>query len=74
MLYHPVAPKLPTFETRLQEGLCLGHTGGGVYKVLTAEKVVRTKHIRAFENEFPGTRRIRQTESEDVVYLSDSSD
>ena len=74
MLYHPVAPRLSTFTPRLQEGVCLGHTGGGMYKVLTAEKVVRTKHVRAVENEFPGTRRIRLNESDSGADLSDSSD
>ena len=59
MLYHPVTARLPPFQPRLLEGVCLGHTGGGFYKVLTAEKVVLTKHVHAFEDEFPGTGRIR---------------
>ena len=59
ILYHPVTARLPPFQPRLLEDVCLGHTGDGVYKVLTAEKVVLTKHVRAFEDEFPGTGRIR---------------
>ena len=35
MLYHPVVDKLPTFKNRLEEGICLGHEGGGLYLVLT---------------------------------------
>ena len=59
MLYHPVTARLPPFKPRLLEGVCLGHSGGGVYKVLKADKVVLTKHVRAFEDEFPGTELIR---------------
>ena len=59
MLYHPVTARLPPFKPRLREGVCLGHSGGGVYKVLTEERVVLTKHVRAFEDEFPGTGLIR---------------
>ena len=74
MLYHPVTPRRSTFEPRLKEGFCLRHNGGGVYKVLGAEKVLRTKHVRAFEDQFPGTRRLRLTESEEQADLSDSSE
>ena len=58
MLYHPVTARLPPFKDRLLEGVCLGHSGGGVYKVLTVDRVVLTKHVHAFEDEFPGTGRI----------------
>ena len=54
MLYHPVVSKLPTFAPRLQEGICLGHSGGGLYTVLTTNGMATTKHVQAFENEFPG--------------------
>ena len=60
MLYHPVTSRLPTFKSRLPEGLCIGQDGGRVYKFLTEEKVVMAKHKRAIEEEFPGTARIRQ--------------
>ena len=74
MLYHPVTPRLSTFEPRHKEGVCLGHTDGGVYEVLGAEKVLRIKQVRAFEDQFPDTRRLRLTESEEQADLSDSSE
>ena len=33
MLCHPVTDRLPTFQPRLKEGVCLGHISGGIYKV-----------------------------------------
>lgn len=54
MMYHPVVDKLPTFAKRLREGLCLGPEGGGIYLVLTDNGTVRTKHVRAYEGQFPG--------------------
>ena len=30
MLYHPVTARLPPFQPRILEGVCLVHTGGGV--------------------------------------------
>ena len=74
MLSYPVTPRLSNFEPRLKVSVCLGHTGGGVYKVLGAEKMLRTKHVRAFEDEFPGTTRLRLKGSEEQADLSDSSE
>ena len=56
ILYRPVMDRLPTFSPRLQEGICLGHDGGGVYRVLSMKGIVRTKHVRVLENDFPGLR------------------
>ena len=74
MLYHQVTPRLANFEQRLKEVICLGHTSGSVYKVLGAETVLRKKHVRTFEDQFPGTRRLRLTESEELADLSDSNE
>ena len=60
MLYHPVSEQLPTFEPRLYEGLCLSHEGGGVHNVLTVNVKIRTKHVRPFEEEFPGLSLIKK--------------
>lgn len=59
MLYHPLTTRLPPFKPRLKEGICIGHSGGGVYKVLSDKKVVLTKHVHAYENEFPGIGKIQ---------------
>lgn len=52
MPYRPSINKLGTFASRLEEGLCLGHVGDGLYKVLDKNKVVRTKHVKADETAF----------------------
>lgn len=54
MLYQPVQDRLPPLASRLKEGICLLHEGGGIYRVLTAEGIVRTKHVHSYESEFPG--------------------
>lgn len=54
VMYRPVVDKLSTFEPRLQEGVCLLHTGGGVYNVLSKDRVIRTKHVKFVETVFPG--------------------
>lgn len=59
ILYHPVTARLPTFKPRLYEGVCIGHTGGGIYEILTADGFKLTKHVRAYEKEFRGMMRIR---------------
>lgn len=73
MLYHIVASRLPTFKARLQEGGCIEHVRGGVYEVLTSNDVLRTTHVRAIEDEFPGMRRIRQNEDSDDSELSEQA-
>lgn len=64
MLYRPVRNKLDTSKPRLQEGIFLGHDGGGVYHVLTRIGVVRTKNVRAMETEFLGIRSERPDQDE----------
>lgn len=32
----------------------MGHVRGGVYKVLTKDRILTTKHVRVFEEQFPG--------------------
>lgn len=64
MLYHPVSNKLPTFDVRLREGICLGHQGGGIYTVLTEHGTVRTKHVRAFEDKFPDIDGLRSSDGQ----------
>lgn len=54
MLYHPVTDKIPTFSTSLEEGVNLAHKGGGIYCVLTDNRTVNTKHVRAMENQLLG--------------------
>lgn len=54
MLYHPITDRLPTFESKLYEGICIGHDGGEVYIVLTVDGIIRTKHVKPFEQQFPG--------------------
>lgn len=49
MLYHTGVHRLLTFKPRLQESVHIGHTGGGIYKVLTVDGVAQTKRVRAFE-------------------------
>ena len=74
MLYHPVTARLPPFKPRLLDGVCLGHSGGGVYKVLKADKEVLTKQVRAFEEEFPGTELIRAREKNAKNWPASGSD
>ena len=73
MPYRSVNPIVSNFDPRLKEAVCLGHTGGDVKNVLGAEKVLRTKHVRAFEDKFPGTRRLRFTKSDEQAEFSVSS-
>lgn len=54
MVCRPPGKKLGTFSPRAVDGLCLYHESGGLYQVLTAEVVVRSKHVRAMEMQFPG--------------------
>lgn len=46
--------RLEHFETRLKEGVCSGDTGGGVYKVLNSNGIVRTKQVRTYEYKLRG--------------------
>lgn len=75
MLYHPVTARIPPFDSRLREGVCLGHTAGGIYKVLTDSGIVRTKHVREFEDEFPSTARLNfDTRSDTEKSVNTDSD
>ena len=56
VLFQPVQKKLKIFEVRLSEGICLGHLDGGIYKVLTATGIVKTKHVRFLGQHFPVNR------------------
>ena len=72
--FQPNAPKKNKFSARLVEGINLGHVGGGMYRVLTAEKVTVTKHVKFFEREFPCTPLLYGMEGTvDVPEGSDSS-
>ena len=55
VLVQPVKGKLAKFERRLTEGVCLGHVDGGIYKMLISTGIIKTKHVRFFECEYPGT-------------------
>lgn len=44
---------LPTFSPRVQDGLCLLHEAGGVYRSFSKSCTVRTKHVRFLEEEIP---------------------
>lgn len=70
-LYQPVAPRLKTFKPRLEQGINLGHTDGGIYKILTTTGIVRTKHVRMFETVFPGTLQT-EPDTQDVEDGSES--
>lgn len=52
-LFAPVRSKLPKFDARLKEGICLGHIQGGIYNILSSTGIVRTKHVKMKEKEFP---------------------
>ena len=74
MMYHPVTDKLPTFDARLRDGICLCHERGGVYTFLTVDGAIRKKHFRAIEDEFPGLSFFDATGAEsdstvDDIYL-----
>lgn len=56
-LYQPFKKSLQTFEPRIEKGLCLRHEDGGIYYVWTELGVVRTKHERFNEDEFPEEKR-----------------
>lgn len=46
--------KLETFTARTRYGVCRYHDSGGVYHVLTEDKIIMTKRVHLFENSFPG--------------------
>ena len=68
LLYEPPKAKLPTFTTRVRNGINLLHQSGGICQVLTESGVIRTKRIRAVEEEFPGV-----PSSMDEPYATDSA-
>lgn len=45
--------KLKTFAVKARYGTCLSHEGGGVYDMLTEDKIVRMKNVRLFEDSVP---------------------
>lgn len=78
VLHQPVKNKLSTFASRANNSICLGHDKGGIYYVLSSSsKVVRTKHVRFIENEFPGMKYAHEIEdtgghAADVVLVPDT--
>lgn len=54
VLFSPNRKRKPKFSARLVEGINLGHVDGGQYKILTAEKIIVTKHVKILEEQFPG--------------------
>lgn len=52
MQYHPITYRLSTFQPQLYKVICIGYDGGDVYNVLTADGIIRTKHVSAFESQF----------------------
>lgn len=64
--FRPNAKRIDVFGPRVQSGLNMFHEGGGVYHILTCEGVVRTKHVKFFEQEFPGTVRNHHLDKEDT--------
>lgn len=69
VLYRPAVKQLSTFEPRVRDGVNLHHEGGGLYRILTADGIVRTKHVRFEEHKFPGIYSLRTDDAE-----SDSDD
>lgn len=59
MLYNLVASSLSPVGSHFRESICLCHTSAGIHKVLTDIGIVRTKHVRAFEDEFTSTDRLQ---------------
>ena len=55
VLFQPITPKQSKFESRLVEGINLGHVSGGLYKIVTSSKIFVTKHCKFLEHEFPGS-------------------
>lgn len=49
----PPVKKLSTSRSRLAKGFCLGHDGGGVYKIWTDSHTVRTNQVHFREADFP---------------------
>lgn len=72
-MYHQVTEKLPTFDVRIRDGICLGHDSGGVYIVLTKDGTFRAKHVRAIEDDFPVIS-LFDTIATNMDHTSNSSD
>lgn len=57
VFYQRKTKKLKTFEELTPMGICLFHYEGGVYHIRTGSgdnsKVIRTKHMKFVESEFP---------------------
>lgn len=82
VLVQPIDKKLPKFSSRLIEGVNLGHVGGGLYRVLTENGVITSKHVKMIENQFPGSSLLNKasgtdslvTENETLECETDSDD
>ena len=68
----PTTKKISPFSPRTDTGINLFHEGGGIYRIDTKDKHVRTKHVNFIENEFPGS--ISNLDTEDESSSSSDSD
>lgn len=69
--------RLVPFQTSFQDGVRVGHIGGGVYKVLNSDGIVRTKHVCTYEDRLPGTTLINTNRPQtgyETYYDRNSSD
>lgn len=69
MVYLHAGSNIFTFVTQFVNILCLHQDGGGVYKVLTAEKVLRTSHVQSKKRKFTGFQLLQKTNP--LLYISD---
>ena len=55
VLFQSITPKQSQFESRLVEGIHLGHVSGGLYRIMTSSKIFVAKHCKFLEHKFPGS-------------------
>lgn len=51
-VYCPSGSKIDLFKARSIDIICLYQNSGGIYRVLTEDKILRTKHFRAIKDLF----------------------
>ena len=66
-------PYLSKLSARLIEGVNLGHVNGGIYKFLTSEKVIATKHVKFVERDFPGMSLLKERRQFGRVITGDAT-
>ena len=54
MNFRPKENQLITFGPRVRPGLNLLHDDGGIYRILSDDGIVRTKHVTFMKTQFPG--------------------